>query len=175
MNVRLQTGIDTADIENLLDITFGTDRFSKAAYSLREGISAVPALSFVIDMGGDITGTLRFWEIYIEKNGKCVDALLLGPIAILPRLQGLGLGIKLMESGLSEAKRLGHERVLLVGDEGYYKRIGFSRDIAKNITIPGQLDESRILAKELVKGSFCNVAGIVRKRHLNVKQTVLYS
>ncbi len=175
MNVRLQTENDIADIENLLDITFGTDRFSKAAYSLRDGVNAVSALSFVIDMDKNITGTLRFWEISIEKNDKYVDALLLGPIAILPRLQGLGLGIKLMESGLSEAKKLGHKRVLLVGDEAYYKRIGFSRDIAENIAIPGQHEESRILAKELVKGSFSNVAGIVRKRHLNVKQTALYS
>ena len=175
MNVRLQTDNDTADIENLLDMAFGTDRLSKAAYSLREGVDAVPALSFVIDMGGNITGTLRFWEITIDNNCKSVDGLLLGPIAILPRLQGLGLGIKLMNSGLAEAKKLGHKRVLLVGEEAYYKRIGFSRDIAKNITIPGQLDESRILAKELVKGSMCNIVGAVQKRHLNVMQTALYS
>jgi predicted N-acetyltransferase YhbS len=159
MDIILQNETDAQDVEVLLDLAFGPNRHEKPAYAYRENVPAIKELSFVIYEDGHIIATLRFWPVKI--GGK--DCLLLGPIAVLPNLQGKGYGIALMKHGLAKAKELGHTRVILVGDEPYYSRVGFSRDIARNITIKGQKDESRILAHELLNGSFRNVFGEMTK------------
>lgn len=158
MDIQLQTPSDNDQVEKLLDLTFGKDRFQKAAYSLRKDVDPIETLSFVIRKRGALIATLRFWPV----NIKTTELILLGPIAVLPELQGNGLGIKLMFHGLMEATRQGHERVLLVGDEDYYKKVGFSRDLAENITLIGEVDQNRVLGHELVKGSFKSLKGTLK-------------
>lgn len=157
--IELQQGSDKVAVEDLLDLTFGKDRFDKAAYSLREGVEAIDDLSFVVRRDGNVIATLRFWPVVIED----ADALLLGPIAVLPELQGQGYGINLMKHGLGKAKELGHSRVILVGDEPYYKKIGFSREMALSLSMEGQADESRLLACALSQGAFDGVKGLISK------------
>lgn len=159
MDICLQKDSDAQAVEVLLDLAFGPNRYEKAAYTYRENVPAIEELSFVIRESGNVIATLRFWPVTV--GGK--DCLLLGPIAVLPELQGKGYGITLMKHGLSKAKELGHTRVILVGDEPYYSRVGFSRDMARKITINGQKDESRILGLELLNGSFNNVIGEMKK------------
>ena len=157
--IELQSEDDFQKIEGLLDLTFGKDRSNKAAYALRQDVEPIVSLSFVMRDGQDVIATLRFWPIKIGEY----SALLLGPIAIKPDLQGEGLGIFLMKHGLKKAKDEGHSRVILVGDEGYYKRVGFSRNLALDLTMPGQADEERLLAKALEEGSFDGVKGLISK------------
>lgn len=159
MDISLQRQSDIPKVEALLDIAFGSDRFLKAAYALREGVEAIEDLSFVIKEKAALIATLRFWQI--KAGGE--DALLLGPIAVLPKLQGQGYGVGLMRYGLEQAKILGHSRVILVGDESYYAKLNFSRKCAQKIRMPGQDDESRLLALELIDGSFIGVSGILSK------------
>lgn len=159
MKTRLQNSSDDQYVETLLDVTFGSNRYDKAAYGLREGVDADPNLSFVVEDNEVIIATLRFWAIKIGS----FDALLLGPIAVLPVLQGKGIGIQLMKYGLMEATKQGSTRVVLVGDEVYYQKVGFNRVLAENLTMPGQKDESRLLAQELVVGAFENVSGTITK------------
>lgn len=157
--IELQNNDDLSGVESLLDLTFGGDRYKKAAYSLRDGIDPISDLSFVMRDNEDIIATLRFWPIIIDKY----SALLLGPIAVRPDLQGLGYGITLMKYGLEQAKIKGHSRIILVGDEAYYRRVGFSRNLALNISMQGQDEEHRLLAKEMVEGAFNGVKGLIQK------------
>ena len=82
---------DAAAIETLLDLAFGLDRLIKTSYRLREGNHAVQGLSFVArDRELGIVGTVRFWPV---KIGRCgIDALLLGPLAVHPERQNIGIG-----------------------------------------------------------------------------------
>ena len=41
-------------VEALLDAAFGTDRHSRTAYRLREGVTTIPALSFALFDDRDI-------------------------------------------------------------------------------------------------------------------------
>lgn len=50
---------------------------------------------------------------------------LLGPVAVLPEMQGKGIGSELMESGLAELRTWNARGCVLVGDPGYYSRFGF--------------------------------------------------
>ncbi|MDG1438669.1 MAG: N-acetyltransferase, partial [Emcibacteraceae bacterium] len=158
-DIKLQNDDDNQAVEELLDLTFGTDRLKKAAYSLRQGVEAIASLSFVIHSNDQLIATLRFWPISIDGAA----ALLLGPIAVLPELQGQGHGIRLMKHGLNIAKEQGHARVMLVGDEAYYRKVGFSRSSAANITMPGQVDKSRLLAFALDEDAFIGISGLITK------------
>jgi predicted N-acetyltransferase YhbS len=86
---------------------------------------------------------------------------MLGPIAIDPSVQGLGLGSKLMRTALSRAALLGHGAVLLVGDAPYYERFGFSQEKTDGLWLPGPYERERFLGLELRPGALAGARGFV--------------
>ena len=56
-----------------------------------------------------------------------------------------------------------HERVLLVGDYGYYKRFGFRPAAPHGIVMPGE-NPARLLALSLVGGALDGTAGPIQPR-----------
>jgi predicted N-acetyltransferase YhbS len=84
-------------------------------------------------------------------------------VAVHPTRQGEGLGAILIMETLEKAKTQGWERVILVGDEPYYRRFGFTRDLTRALDFPKPVNLERLLAKELVEGSFSKISGMVRR------------
>jgi predicted N-acetyltransferase YhbS len=155
---------DAAQIELLLDASFGIDRRAKTSYRLREGNSPVAGLSLVIrDKEVGISGAISFWPLKIGERGT--DALLLGPLAVHPARQNLGIGLALMREGLTRARAMGHGLVLLVGDQPYYARIGFARLPENRLLLPGPVDPKRFLYLELVPGALAQAQGLVLPPH----------
>jgi predicted N-acetyltransferase YhbS len=62
---------------------------------------------------------------------------------------------------MSEAARLGHGAVVLVGDAPYYARFGFSAKKTGALALPGPVERDRFLAIELVEGWLDGAAGMV--------------
>lgn len=152
---------DHDPVEHLLDLAFGSARHGKTSYRLREGNAAVPGLSLVTrDPGVGLSGTISFWPLVIGPEQS--PALLLGPLAVHPDRQGLGIGITLMQEGLARAKAQGHGLVLLVGDEPYYAKVGFARLPEGQIDLPGPVDPKRFLYLELTPGAMQGVAGLAQ-------------
>jgi predicted N-acetyltransferase YhbS len=150
---------DHEAIEHLLDLAFGSDRFTKTSYRLREGNTAVPGLSLVTrDPGIGVAGTISFWPLAIGEAET--PALLLGPLAVHPDRQKLGIGLTLMREGLTRARAQGHRLVLLVGDEPYYAKVGFRKLPPGRITLPGPVDPDRLLYLELEPGALAGVSGL---------------
>ncbi len=156
--VQPENGIETQQIEDLLDEAFGIERRVLTSYRLREGVAPLKELSYAAWIGTTLVGSLRFWPVRIEETW---DALLLGPLAVATRIRGQGCGIALMETALSKARDLGHERVILVGDEPYYARVGFARVPDGKLIMPGYVDPDRLLCRELAAGSMDEVKGLV--------------
>lgn len=144
--------------EALLDACFGAARFEKTCERLREGRLPARHLSLVAKDRGAVVGTLRFWHV---RAGD-VDALLLGPLAVAQSHRDCGLGGALMRTGLARAAALGHKAVMLVGDEPYYKRFGFSRALAERLDLPGFYEPARFLAHECVPGALARAQGMVQ-------------
>ncbi|CAK0777073.1 putative acetyltransferase [uncultured Gammaproteobacteria bacterium] len=145
-------------IEALLDLTFGPGRHTKTVYRLRENIDPVEGLSFVALDHDVLQGTIRYWPVLIAQT---TPALLLGPIAVTPARQSGGLGARLMRHSLAQAAITGHRIVLLVGDEPYYRRFGFSRRPVLALELPGPVDTNRFLGLELTKGTLHGISGTV--------------
>ncbi|MGG7565258.1 GNAT family N-acetyltransferase [Rhodovulum sp. DZ06] len=98
-----------------------------------------------------------------DAPGPGVPALLLGPVAVHPTRHGEGLGGLLMMESLDRAREAGWTRVVLVGDEPYYRRFGFRRDLALGVEFPPPTNPDRILARELQDGAMDGVAGLVQR------------
>jgi len=152
-----------ADIEALLDLSFGPGRYAKAAQRLREGNKAIPELCYVAFMGeGDerrLVGSLTFWPVNIGG----VPGLMLGPLAVVPAIRGQGVGINLMKRGLEDAREMGFRLVILVGDQNYYVKVGFGPVPPGRLTMPGPVDPSRLLYRELELGAFGHANGPITK------------
>ena len=97
-----------------------------------------------------------------EISSVDVPALLLGPLAVDPAVKSVGIGSALMQHAVSEAKRLGHAAILLVGDAPYYARFGFSAEKTGSLAMPGPYERHRFLALELVEGALDGVRGVLR-------------
>jgi predicted N-acetyltransferase YhbS len=151
---------DQPHIEHLLDLAFGLTRYAKTSYRLREGNTAIDGLSLVTrEPGFGLTGAISFWPLKIGEAGT--DALLLGPLAVHPERQNIGIGRALMQDGLSKAKALGHRLVILVGDKPYYARVGFKRVPYGQIELPGPVDPDRLLYLQLAEGALTLAQGLV--------------
>jgi predicted N-acetyltransferase YhbS len=154
------TPADEAEVEALLDQCFGLARRTKTTYRLREGECPAAGLGHVArDPCGRLIGANSFWDLRIGEAGS--PALLLGPLAVAPDLQGLGLGRALMRCGIAEARDLGHTLIVLVGDEPYYARVGFRQVPPGQLLLPGPVDPERLLYLELAPGALQTARGLV--------------
>lgn len=162
MDIVVETPAHEAAVEKLVADAFGPDRFAKTVYRLRDDVVPIPSLSLVMLDGEEVVGTLRFWPILV---GGLTPALLLGPLVAAGDRQGQGIGSRLMREGLARAAAEGHRVVVLVGDEPYYSRFGFTRALARGLKLPGWVDKKRFLACELVAGAMRGVGGMIGKPH----------
>ena len=156
LRISIETQNDHQEVEYLYDLAFAPGRQALSSYRLRDGVPPVAALCMVArGEAGELAGAIRYWPVRIGE----AEALLLGPIAVHPTRQGEGVGAELMEASLIRALSMGWQRVLLVGDAGYYRRFGFSH--VQGIEMPPPTNPERVLGRALVKGAFDGVRGRV--------------
>jgi predicted N-acetyltransferase YhbS len=147
-------------LEHLLDLCFGLGRRTKASYRLREGEQAVAGLFFLARTDKvALAGAISYWRVFIGE--RAMPALLLGPLAVHPNLQGQGIGRALMQHTLALARARGERLVILVGDEPYYARVGFRKVPEGRLIMPGHVDPHRLLYLELVEGALDEAEGLV--------------
>jgi predicted N-acetyltransferase YhbS len=157
-----ETPDDGAEVEFLYDLAFAPGRTALSSYRLRDGVGPVADLSLVARDEYDVlAGAIRYWPVRVGAAGT--PALLLGPVAVHPTRQGEGLGALLISESLYQAARRDWKRVILVGDEPYYRRFGFTRDAAPALEFPPPTNPDRLLARALVPGAFDGVDGMVRR------------
>jgi predicted N-acetyltransferase YhbS len=155
-----QTEHDHDAIEHLLDLAFGLSRRAKTSYQLRLGNTAVPGLSLVMrDRKLGLMGAISFWPVAIGK--EMTPALLLGPLAVHPERQNMGVGRALIAEGLTRARAMGHKLILLVGDPPFYLRFDFRQVPEGQIELPGPVDPKRLMYLELVDDALAEAHGLM--------------
>jgi predicted N-acetyltransferase YhbS len=157
--IRPEAASDAAAIEALNEASFGPGRFAKSAYRLREGVAPVAALGLVAVGDGALLGSVRFWPISVGGHQE----LLLGPLAVRGDQRGKGIGVALMQAGIERAKQGAWRGILLVGDEPYYAKVGFSRLPPNRVSFPGPVDQNRILGLSLKGGEMLSLTGQIRR------------
>jgi predicted N-acetyltransferase YhbS len=155
--IRAERGSDIAAREALLDVCFGASRHARTCQRLRDGRLPAEGLAFSVVHQGRLVGTIRLW--HVDAGGQA--ALMLGPLAVDPSCRELGIGAELMNHAIAAAKALGHGAVILLGDEPYYSRFGFSPEKMENLSLPGPFERHRLLGLELRAGALDGAAGLI--------------
>jgi len=149
---------DAVAIERLNERTFGPGRYARTAYRIREQLVHQLDLSYTARVGTLLVGSLRLTPVRIGET----SALLLGPLTVEPPFRDRGIARALMERAMKDARDKGHRLIVLVGDESYYKRVGFKRIPNGTVKLDGPVDPARMLFAELVEGAFKDVSGVVK-------------
>jgi predicted N-acetyltransferase YhbS len=132
---------DADAIEALLDHAFGPGRFTKVSERVREFAEFRPEMSFCAWEGPRLVGSVRMWTIHVGGT----PAIFLGPLAVLAEGRKFGTGGELVRRASAAAQAAGFP-VVLVGDEPYFGRFGYSRAAARDVRLPGPVDQRRVLA-----------------------------
>jgi predicted N-acetyltransferase YhbS len=156
-----ETEDDGWEVEALYDLCFAPGRTALSSYRLREGVATVAPLCLVLREDGVLAAAIRYWPVRVGGQ----DALLLGPVAVHPTRQGEGLGGLLITESVAAARRLGWDRVMLVGDAPYYGRFGFTR--LDGVEMPPPTNPERVLGLALRKGAWDGVKGPVLRAGLH--------
>jgi predicted N-acetyltransferase YhbS len=134
------------EVEALLDDAFGPNRKGRTAYKLRDGVAAIPALSFAAVKGDTLIGSLQSWPVRIDGFALT----LVGPVAVSTKLQRSGIGRMLM-AALDIAS--GEAPLMMIGDPEYYGRFfGFSAEATADWELPGPVERHRLLARGVPMG-----------------------
>jgi predicted N-acetyltransferase YhbS len=148
---------DAAAVEALIDRAFGPGRFTKSSERVREYAAFRPDLSFCAWHDGVLVGVVR--QYLVEVSGRPI--IFLGPLAVEEVERKHGAGASLVDHACEAARAAGYAAVLLVGDEAYFRRVGFAAAPAANIRMPGPVDQRRVLLNALVPGGDQGLGGPV--------------
>lgn len=110
---------DAAAVDALVMAAFGPGRFAKTAERVRE--QSKIAAGFTVFDEGTLLGSVRLWSV---ASGQA-RGVFLGPIAVAQSKRSGGLGAKLVQRCIEEAKAMGLDGILLIGDPPYFERFGF--------------------------------------------------
>src|ERR1700748_2654361 len=155
--IRAEKASDVVAREALLDACFGENRHMRTCQRLRDGRAPAEGLAFSAMADGCLIGKLRLWHV----SGGGIPALVLGPLAVEASSRKLGAGAALMDHALAAATARGHRAVILLGDEPYYARFGFSSERMAELSLPGPFERHRLLGLELHQGALHGARGVI--------------
>ena len=155
--IRAERPSDAVARETLLDACFGENRQMRTCQRLRDGRAPAQGLALSAVREGRLVGTVRLW--HVSAGG--IPALVLGPLAVDEDSRKLGVGAALMARALELARQRGHGAVILLGDEPYYARFGFSAARTAELSLPGPFERNRLLGLELREGALDGAWGMI--------------
>jgi len=154
MLIREETEKDFAAINALLASAFETAPHSQQTEhlivdSLRK--RGKLSLSLIAEEAGELVGCIAFSPVTI--SGKTCKWFGLGPVAVTPDRQGMGIGAELIQSGLRHLRTDDARGCVVLGEPEYYRRFGFAPlpDL-KLEGVPDQYFMARPLVDEIPAG-----------------------
>lgn len=144
-DIRPETPADAAAVDAVVERAFGPGRLVKVSERVRERAMFRPDLSMCAIEDGAVVGCARMWDVRVGD----IPITFLGPLAVEASARKSGTGAALVLAASEAAKAAGACAVLLVGDMGFFGRLGFSNDLAAGIVLPGPVDQKRVLLRWL--------------------------
>src|SRR5512136_2226777 len=160
MIIRREEPQDIPAIRQVNERAFGGSGEANAIDALRDRGAATLSLVAVIDER--VVGHLFFSPVTIEAPARSWPGLGLAPLSVLPDYQRQGIGTALMNAGLEECRRLGHERVIVLGHPAYYPRFGFERASRCGVRFEYDAPDEACLVLALQPGAFEGVSGVAK-------------
>jgi putative acetyltransferase len=129
VNIRLESAADFPAIRAVEEAAFRRPREANLVERLRADGDMV--FSLVATADDKVVGHIAF-----SKMTAPFRALGLGPIAVMPGSQRKGIGTRLIEEGISQARLGAWEGIFCLGAPAYYQRFGFDPGKAAGFATP---------------------------------------
>lgn len=127
---------------------------------MRNSPNFVPELDYIAVLNGRIVGIITFMKsVIVADNGECHEVLTLGPIAVKPECQRMGIGKMLIVHTRTIAAQLDYRAILLCGDPEYYQKTGFVAAEKFNIRTSENKYFAALLAYPLFVGGLSGISG----------------
>lgn len=108
-----------------------------------------------------IVGHILLSPVTIDGNRE-PRGLGLAPLAVAPAHQRRGFGARLVEGALRRARLLGYVYVVVLGNQNYYSRFGFTPASQFGLSYAEALRQPNFMALELLPGALREASGVVR-------------
>jgi putative acetyltransferase len=158
--VRPERPEDRPTIRRIHQRAFARANEATLVDTLRE--AGLATVSLVAEIDGTVVGHVLFSPVAICADEQA--AVGLAPMAVLPGHQRAGVGSALVQAGLDECRRLGHQLVIVVGHADLYSRFGFSPAHSHGLRCEYPVPDDVFLVAELVPGALAGRRGLVRFR-----------
>jgi len=156
IDIRDEQAGDVTAIRDVNRQAFGQDEEGRIVDALRDNGAA--SLSLVaVDSGGAVVGHIMLSPLTV---GDLVGVGL-GPMAVVPSHQRLGVGSQLVTAGIERVRAAGCPFVVVIGHPAFYPRFGFQPAAAYGLScewdVPPEVFMVNILDPDVV-GSLRGVA-----------------
>ena len=158
MKIRMEKDSDYQDIHELNLCVFPNDDEALLVDELRKSHDVISLVAIKFDK---IVGHVLFSPATITNSNKLFQALVLAPVAVMSEFQNQGIGTKLIENGLVEARKREYSIVTVLGNPKYYPRFGFKPAMEYEIESPFNVSEESFMVLELVSGTLNHISGVL--------------
>lgn len=133
-------------------------------HNLRKSPAFVKELDFVIEDEDRVVGQIAYsLGKLVAEDGQQHNMLTFGPVCIHPENQGQGLGERLINYSIEQAKNLGYKAIFITGNNHYYSKYGFEPASQYGIHLEGIPKENKapfFMVKVLEPDSLDNLKGL---------------
>jgi len=158
LRVRPERDGDHAAVRSLLEAAFETPAEAGLVETLRGGEGAI---SLVAEQSGGVVGHALFTPVAVGAGRARRAAVALGPMAVRPDRQRLGIGTELMRVGLDACRTAGHDACFVLGHPAYYPRAGFQPAPPLGLTCRWPVPDEVFMVAELKPGALDDLHGPV--------------
>jgi len=153
--IRLESEKDHRQVEYVIREAFwnvykpGCDEHYMA-HIMRRHPDFVPELDFVLELDGQVIGSVMYSRCKLmDEAGNVKNILSFGPIAVLPEYQRQGGSRLLLEYSFAKAKELGYDCIVIFGNPENYVGRGFVSCKRHNVCLSGGIFPASLLVKTL--------------------------
>ena len=150
---------DLPGIRELNKRAFGQEQEANIVDALRSNGGSL--LSLVAIASDVMVGHIMYSPLSVGE----IAGAALGPMAVLPEYQRLGIGSQLVEAGNQTLKDNGCPFVIVVGHPNYYPRFGVTPASAHGITCEWEVPDNVFMLLVLDKMKMRGVSGLAKYRH----------
>jgi putative acetyltransferase len=151
---------DHPAVRRVNELAFSQPNEADLVDALREKVP--DHISLVATVDGNVVGHIFFSPVTIESERNRFGAMGLAPMAVLPDYQNQGTGSLLIQEGLKECHRRGHDIVVVVGHPNYYPRFGFVPAVTKGLRCEYDVPDDVFMVAELSPNALAGRKGLVK-------------
>jgi putative acetyltransferase len=129
VNIREEVSADWATIRALIETAFlNALHTSHTEHLIVDALrnSGNLTVSLVAEVSNQIVGHVAISPVSISDGSQNWYGL--GPIAVIPKYQGLGIGLQLVRQSLDSLRELDASGCVVLGNPEYYGRFGFKAE-----------------------------------------------